>query len=248
MRQLLLISSLLLMVIVSGCTNVTDEVPDFEELVQNEENGPPTIYDIGINLEPYDSETGFAGDVAFDGLTYDNKVFTEFGGDMDGGSLNVHPMFVIPLGTEIHAVSDGIARVSELDHGGDYDVCVQRDDNDEWCISYEHVQNLRIKDGDTVIVGQIIGEAGTINEFTDSGKFDLKIWKGGVSEDDILNYCPYALFDETVNEEKLEKLSRFISDWEEFIGEDVYDEDSWHSPGCVYEKMYEGAAMRGEAG
>jgi len=201
-----------------------------------EEEGPPTIFDIGIGLAPWDPQTNFAGDVDFSGLQYSEKIFIEFGGDMGDGTRNVHPMFVLPLGTEIHAVSDGI--VSHLTSLGDddYDLCVVRYAGDPWCISYEHIKSPTVREGDTVKVGQVLGEAGRINEFTESGKFDLKIWKGGT---DIINHCPYDLLDESVKSGIHARMNTLISEWEDYIGKDVYDEDLWIAPGCAERTLME---------
>jgi hypothetical protein len=212
--------------------NDTEDITEWEDLYVD----PPVIHDMGIDLEPYDPSTGFAGDVDFGGLTYDDRAFITFGGDLDG-SPNVHPTFIIPLGTEIRSVSEGVVHRIETLGDDDYDICVHRGEGDEWCISYEHATNIRVSEGDAVKVGDVLGEAGRINEFTDSGKFDLKVWRGGTTT--ILNHCPYDLFDPSVMEEKQAELSRFIRDWEEFIGKDVYDEDSWLSPGCITETLEE---------
>ncbi len=198
----------------------------------------PTIFGIGITLSPYDSDTNFAGDVDFGSDVaddYGDRVFIEFGGLLVG-QPNVHPTFIVPLGTKIHAVSPGIVHQVQTLGDNDYDICVYRNADDEWCVSYEHVKNPEVSKGDTVEVGDVIGEAGEINEFTDSGKFDLKIWKGGST---IIDYCPYALFDSSVASEMQAKINRFVSDWEEYIGKDVYNTKSWISPGCVVETLEE---------
>jgi hypothetical protein len=200
------------------------------------EEGPPAIYGIGISLEPWDEETNSAGDVSFDGLQYEDRVFIEFGG-YHAGEPNVHPTFIIPLGAQIRAVSDGIVYWRKTLDDNDYDICVYRHEGDEWCITYEHVMNPRVEDGDTVKTGDVIGEAGRINEFTESGKFDLKVWKGGSQT--VLDYCPYMLFDESVKEEMQAKISMFASDWESFSGNDVYDEEDWIVPGCAAETLEE---------
>ncbi|UCD04504.1 MAG: M23 family metallopeptidase [Candidatus Woesearchaeota archaeon] len=206
----------------------TEEVEEPETL--------PIIYNIGIDLEPWNSETNTAGDVSFDVLQYDNKIFIEFGADTGDGSLNVHPMFVLPSGTEIHSVSNGIVYWVETLDDNDYDVCIIRYEGDPWCISYEHVTNPRVKEGDSVKIRDVIGEAGLINEFTESRKFDLKVWKGGQI---IIDYCPYELLDESVRVEKQAEISQFIKDWEKYIQKDVYNEEEWISPGCAYKQLTE---------
>lgn len=198
----------------------------------------PKIYDIGITLAPFDPATNMAGDVSFDTdvrYDYGDRVFIEFGGLLVGVP-NVHPTFIVPLGTEIHAVSSGTVHQIDALGDNDYYVCVYRNGGDEWCVAYEHVRNLHVAQGDDVQVGDVIGEAGIINEFTTSGKFDLKVCKGGST---VLNYCPYALFDSSVAADMQAKITRFVNDWEGYIGTRVYDQDAWVSPGCVYETLTE---------
>lgn len=198
----------------------------------------PKIYDIGITLAPLDPATNMAGDVSFDAdvrSDYGDRVFIEFGGLLVGVP-NVHPTFIVPLGTEIHAVSSGTVHLIDVLGDNDYYVCVYRNEGDEWCVAYEHVRNLHVAQGDDVQVGDVIGEAGIINEFTTSGKFDLKVCKGGST---VLNYCPYALFDSSVAADMQAKITRFVNDWEGYIGTTVYDQAAWVSPGCVYETLTE---------
>ncbi|NIO19888.1 MAG: peptidoglycan DD-metalloendopeptidase family protein [Candidatus Aenigmarchaeota archaeon] len=246
MKKLFLI--LILLILASGC--VSNELtgirktgkPNIEFPNKSVEEGPPTIYDIGIDLEPWDENTNYAGDVSFDGLQYSEKIFLEFGADEGDGSLNPHPMFVLPLGTEIHAVSAGIVYWIESLGDNDYDVCVNRYEGDQWCVSYEHISSPRVEEGDIVNVGDVIGEAGRINEFTEFGKFDLKVWKGGQT---VLNYCPYELLDEHVRERMQAKITRFIEDWEEYMGKNIYNEEDWVSPGCAAETLQEEPSMQG---
>jgi hypothetical protein len=217
-----------------GPGSTAPDVPDVPAEPADED--PPVIYGIGISLEPWDDKTNYAGDVSFDGLQYEDKVFIEFGG-YHGGEPNVHPTFVIPLGTQIHAVSDGIVYWRKTLGDNDYDICVYRHEGDEWCITYEHVMNPQVGEGDAVKTGDVIGEAGRINEFTESGKFDLKVWKG--ERYTVIDHCPYLLFDDSVKDEMQAKIARFASDWEEFTGKDVYDEQEWVSPGCAAETLEE---------
>ncbi len=118
MRKFLFL--LVLLVISSGCvqqnetggttsTTISQETQEKTEFYDK----LPTIFDIGINLGPWDSGTNMAGDVSFGGFRYEDRIFIEFGGDM-AGSPNVHPTFILPLGTEIHAVSDGTVSWSKL--------------------------------------------------------------------------------------------------------------------------------------
>lgn len=234
---------LFLIILVSGCVQDTGTLPGnaTEQFRQPDGSGtdqesPPVLYGIGIDLAPLDPATNLAGDVYFQDLGYDDKMFLWFGMDYGDGSLNPHPMFVLPLGTEIHAVSDGTVQWIETLGDNDYDVCVYRHEGDPWCVSYEHISSPRVSEGDTVKTGDVVGEAGRINDFVEFGKFDLKVWRGGLT---ILNYCPYELLHESVRQEKQAGITRFIRDWEEFMGRDIYPEDEWLSPGCAVETLEE---------
>ncbi|MBU1975237.1 MAG: M23 family metallopeptidase [Nanoarchaeota archaeon] len=215
--------------------NITEN-NDSDEQDENLWDEHPVLYDIGINIEPLDSRTKKAGDLDFRAISYSDKMFLEFGGDEGDGSLNPHPMFVLPLGTEIHAVSDGLVNWIKPLGDDDYDMCIYRSENDPWCVSYEHIADVRVKEGDKVKVGDVLGKVGRINDFTNFGKFDLKVWHGGAT---ILNHCPYDLLHESVREERLAEISNLVMEWEDYIHKDVYNEDDWLVPGCAMESMTE---------
>lgn len=232
-----------------------DKPPTLSEIVKPKKSDAlPSIYNLGINVEPYNPATGKAGDIAFKdlGASYESIVFQHFGYTMKPNErnpipkLNVHPEYFMPQGSKIFAVSDGVVRETPVLYSSDYSILVTPDDAPEWTLNYEHVTKPTVKKGDRVKAGQIIAEVST-NQMNGNGfgKWALMIFKS--TSDGILAICPYTLFHESVKTEMQGKLTRLVKDWESFMGRNIYNEEAWFSPGCEYEKMTEAEAMAGKA-
>lgn len=232
-----------------------DRPPSISEIIKPKKSDAlPTIYNLGINVEPYNPATGKAGDLTFKdlGVSYESMIFQHFGYTMKPNEnnpipkLNVHPEYFMPRGSKIFAVSDGVVSDAPVIYSGDYSILVTPDDAPEWTLNYEHVVKPTVKKGDRVKVGQIIAEVST-NQMNDNGfgKWALMIFKP--TSDGILALCPYTLFHDSVKAEMQGKITRFVKDWESFTGRNIYDEEKWFAPGCTYEKMTEAEAMAGKA-
>lgn len=218
-----------------------------------EGDGPPKIKNIGINIDKWDEKTNKAGDIVFKNLRWEDRMFQEYGYKYEPNEVNPnpgfspHPEFFLPLGSKIFAVSDGVVEDIPTLYSGDYSILVQPYEGSKWTLNYEHVLNPTVKKGDKIKAGQILAEVSPLtapdNNF---GKWALMIYRGGATEEDILSYCPYALFEDSVKAQMQEKITQLVKDWEAFTGKDAYDEETWVSPGCKYEKMTEGEASRGK--
>ncbi|MEK7147830.1 MAG: hypothetical protein AAB758_00875, partial [Patescibacteria group bacterium] len=104
-----------------------------------------------------------------------------------------------------------------------------------WIVSFEHLVNLRVKEGDVVKVGDIVGEAAP--RFGNAiAMVELAVWTGGQS---IIKYCPFSFLDESLKPIYGEKIRQLASDWESFAGMDVYREENWVLPGCLVDKIVE---------
>ena len=111
-----------------------------------------------------------------------------------------------------------------------------RKENSEWIVSYEHVVDVKVKNGDSVKAGDVVAKAAPrIKEGI--AMTEMAVWTGG--QKGIYKYCPFDFLDESLKPTYEEKLTRLAKDWEEFINKEVYDEDAWVSPGCLVNKIKE---------
>ncbi len=138
-------------------------------------------------------------------------------------------------GTEISVPIDGRVQVVFFDHSQDWGISIVHE-GPNWIVSFEHLVNVKLKDGDFVKSGDIVGEASPRNTFNDEiAMTELAVWIGGKN---IVKCCPFIFLDESLKPLYKEKINNLASDWEEFIGKDVYKQEDWIQPGCLV-KTYE---------
>lgn len=201
----------------------------------------PVLKNLGVKIEPWDKTTKRAGDFLFERKNYvDNKIFTEFAhrivNDM-GEKLLPEIGFNVPVGTKVVSPIDGvITEVKLYGPSQDYILFIKTDESSPWIVGFEHVYHVRIKAGDTVVAGQELAEVSPSYGRTEFGNVEINVWTGGQQ---IVKYCPFEFLEESLKTRYEEKINRLASDWEEFVGENVYQQEKWVAPGCLLHNMTE---------
>src|SRR5436190_523449 len=85
---------------------------------------------IGVNLDYFDSATGHAGDFQFTrNKLQQGRIWMDFGYVIPGGNsstgadkANPQPTLILPLGTQIHALVDGIVWAVPSLYSGDFSI------------------------------------------------------------------------------------------------------------------------------
>ena len=217
-----------------------------DDLSKTAQKRLPVLMNLGLDIEPLNKETNLAGDLIFskslvydDGRVSGDRVFVDFGDKgkyYQDGIGNVEYWFHVPLNTKVKAPTDGVVKIDYFEHTEDWGVSILPKDSD-LIVSFEHLVNLMVKDGDYVAVGEFIGEAAPRNTFDDKiAMTELAVWKGGST---IMKYCPFDYLDESLKPVYQEKLNKLATEWEEFIGKDVYEQEKWVSPGCLVSSIQE---------
>ena len=211
------------------------------EVTDNSSEPDLKIKHIGIDLGYYDATTNKAGDVVFtkEGIEqYGNLIFTNFGELIKANSarptdtLSPQPTFIIPLGTKIRSMVDGVVvRIEDL-YSNDQTVMIASSAESNWIYETEHVINPVVKVGDRVKAGQVIAEASTHDSqyHPGFGLYEIGILKGGNPPEHV---CLFNYLDDSVKEDIFAKLRAFYVSWEAYIGDDtLYDESKMVVPGC----------------
>lgn len=232
----------------AGCNSKTKDavtvqnqpVPQPVALQPKDDNTPPLLLkSIGINLDNYDPATGKAGDLVFTKAKLQFGVlFTEFGFFIPASSaskdkFNPQPTFLLPMGTKVQALVDGVVVDIPKLYSGDYSIMVAPDTQSRWRYETEHVINPMVKVGDVVKAGQIIAEVSPHNKQVNNGfgLVEIGILKGGNPPRHV---CPFAYLDPSIKDEIFEKLLAFYKAWEDYRGDArLYDESSQKIPGCL---------------
>ena len=226
---------------------VNGEVGDETEQIETSQKEKlPVLKSLGVNIKPWNKETNLAGDFIFtkdllfdDGFIKNEKVFLEFGAsenNLVNHKIGIEYWYFLTPGTKVYAASDGVVSIFYIEHTKDWGVNIHPQEKSRWFVGHEHLLNLEVKDGDIVKAGDLLGEA-IPGSFSNEVAFtELSVGLGG---QEIFKFCPFDFLEPSLKPVYEQKINQLASDWEEFIGQDVYKQEDWVSPGCLVKKIQE---------
>lgn len=202
-------------------------------------DGPPLlIKNLPVNLAPYDSATGMAGDFKFtkQKLQFD-ILYSDFGfyipASPDQPSKNnPQPTFIVPLGTKVHSLVDGYVVAIGKVWSGDYSIGVAENAQSQYIYETEHVINPVVKVGDKVKAGDVIAEVSDFDTGNPSGfgTVEMGILKGG---NPPRHLCPFLYLDPSVKDKILSDIETLHNDWNTYMGKTIYNASDYKAPGCL---------------
>ncbi len=146
---------------------------------------------------------------------------------------NPQPTFIVPLGTPVRSLVDGVVANMPTLWSGDISIQVTKDGKmQKWVYETEHVRNPKVKVGDRVSAGQAIAEVGSFGSGGPDGfgTVEIGILKGGNPPQHV---CPFAYLDESIKTETLKKLTSLFKAWEEYTGDQSLYSENNPIPGCL---------------
>lgn len=166
------------------------------------------------------------------------RLFMEYGFYIPGGDAshpaknNPQPTFVVPLGTPIRSLVDGIVVNVGTVWSGDYSVQVTTNGKlQKWIYETEHIINPKVKVGDKVTAGQIVGEVSTFDKSAPKGYgvVEIGILKGGNPPQHV---CPFAYLHDSIKAETFKKITALFTSWQDYLGDhSLYKPTA--IPGCL---------------
>lgn len=165
------------------------------------------------------------------------RIFMPYGFYIQGGignpsKYNPQPTFVVPLGTPVRSLVDGVVANIITVWSGDYSIQVTADGKmQKWVYETEHVINPKVKVGDRVTAGEIIAEVSAFDKGAPSGygTVEIGVLKGGNSPQHV---CPFAYLDDSIKEEAFAKIKTLFKSWQDYVGDQtLYGETK--VPGCL---------------
>lgn len=208
------------------------------------EDVAPTLFNLGgVSIEPFESNTGFAGDLVFtkdtlreqDGLQTPIVLFGQKLPKSPGQPQRINPNFEFrSLNSPIEIISaiDGVVVfIKEQPEAKDYEVFLSTFEGSNWVIGYDHVTDLKVKKGDKVKVGQKLGKAAL--ERDRYYRYELQI-NHEQPNDKTTMICPTQLLDKSVKGKYVEQFKQLEMDWKKWYGKDSFDTNQG---GCVKEEL-----------
>ena len=206
-----------------------------------QETSPPLlIKSLAVDMGPYDPATNKAGDFVFtrNKLEFD-RLFFDYGFSIPGNSagaakVNPQPTFIVPLGTKVHALVDGlVVKVPKL-YSNDYSIHVAKYANSRFIYETEHVINPLVKVGDVVSAGQVIATVSDYDTRNTPGFGLVEIGILHAKEDGTPGHvCPFLYLDPSIEEDVYTSLRGFYKAWNNYLGKEVYNESEYTVPGCL---------------
>ena len=178
-----------------------------EKDIQNEGGIPPAL----IKSLGYDFSTGVVPILIVDygTLTHADSRHVEY---------NLQPTFILPAGTKVTAIIDGVVcRIPKL-YSADYSVMMapttEQCDSPRYMWEMEHVINVTVEVGDKVRAGQPVAEVSNYsyeysdpqgNESRPDRKYGFDLVEIGLLEGGVtpLHHCPWLYIDPSYKEELL---------------------------------------------
>lgn len=199
---------------------------------------PILLKSIGINLDYYDAATNRAGDFVFTKQPlHFKRLFMNYGFFIPSSSAspdkyNPQPTFILPLGTPVRSLVDGIVVAMPTLWSGDYSIQVTTNGKMErWVYETEHILNPKVKVGDRVTAGQIIGEVSNFDQGAPAGygAVEIGILKGGNPPQHV---CPFEFLDPSIKPDITKKILALYSAWESYLGDASLYDETLPIPGC----------------
>ena len=207
----------------------TSQIKQKTQVLQNQDEPPLKIKNIGVNFEDFKFTK--------EKLQF-NRLFVNYGFVIPASpdfpsKSNPQPTYIVPLGTPVRSLVDGVVAAMPTLWSGDISIQVTVDGKmQKWAYEIEHVINPKVKVGDSVKAGQVIAEVGSFGGGMPEGfgAVEIGILKGGQIPEHI---CPFAYLDDSIKEETIKKMTELFKSWEEYVGDQtLYDENSSLIPGC----------------
>src|SRR3989344_1830597 len=167
-----------------------------------------------------------------------NRLFMGYGfyipaGNDNPAKYNPQPTFVVPLGTPVRATVDGVVAAIPTLWSGDYSIQVTENGKmEKWIYETEHLINPRVKVGDRVSAGQIVGEVSDFNHGAPAGFGTVEIGIG-IGGNPPHHTCPFAYLDDSIKDETFAKMNALFRSWEEYTGDTALYDESVLIPGCL---------------
>ena len=204
---------------------------------KNIDEPPLKLKGIGVNFEDFKfTKEQLQFDRLFMGFGFVIPVSSSSSGQ---DKSNPQPTYVVPLGTPVRSIVDGIVVAIPTLWSGDVSIQVTANGKMErWIYETEHLINPKVAVGERVFAGQIIGEVSSFGNGDPPGygAVEIGLLRGGQTPEHV---CPFAYLDDSIREETFAKMRNLFQSWEEYAGDQTLYVDT-EIPGCLTLRPIEG--------
>lgn len=202
---------------------------------------PPVLKNLIVSIEVWDQATNLAGSIFFKASR--EKVFLEFGATKEANNaqgysyLPTFEYYTTPEAVVFSPIDGVITTMTYQADTDDYEMSIVPELGSDWIIFIDHVKDLQVSSGETLVAGQVLGTAGNFDATL--GRTELQVRAFNT------DWAPFRYFDPNLTTEYQNKIWALMASWETFKGDpDLYDEAVMlnHYAGCLFEYISDEAA------
>ncbi len=200
------------------------------------DDGPPKLQNLGLaSLDSVDVTTNALRDYKSSG----HKGLYIFGEELPGTPTRINPNIEyasLKEGTEVVSASDGeVVFIKEQSDSNDSEVFIASSEKSKWIIGYDHIVGLKVKKGDKVKAGDVIGTPA--RQGNGLLRFEIQV-NNEKSSSDSIHVCPVTLLDSSVKSTTTAQLKSIQESWEKVAGDnDMYDIEAQDPVGCMSKEI-----------
>lgn len=188
------------------------------------DDGKPIIYNFGLeSLESIDITNMALREYDQSG----RKGFYIFGAPLLKNDPRINPNFEfasVKAGTKVISAINGVV-IDVKQQDGDTEIMTMMHENSEWVVGYDHVVGSTLKRGDSVKVGQVLGESAREN----NGMYRFEFQINGPND---TMYCPTSFLDSRVKSKYESELRTMMEGWNS-LKPGLYDLSAQPLVGCA---------------
>lgn len=186
------------------------------------------LQNIGLqNIEDIDVNMQAVSEYSSKGL----KGFYVFGDKLTGNRLNPNFEYAsLRSGTQVVSAINGVVGfIKEQSDSKDLEVIIQPKEGSVWSVGYDHLTHVKVKKGDKIKAGDVIGEPSVQN----NGllRFELQVNKDKNGQ--TIHHCPSTLLANGVKEKYINELASMQKKWESSTKLELYDVVAQNPVGCL---------------
>ncbi|HSX15885.1 MAG TPA: M23 family metallopeptidase, partial [Candidatus Saccharimonadales bacterium] len=166
-------------------------------------------------------------------------IFADFGtqdprAPGDNTKRNPQPTFVLPLGTKVRSLVDGVVVDIKDLYSGDQTIWVAASPSSKYIYETEHINNPVVKKGDHVTGGQVIGEVSSHDSQYHPGFGIVEIGILHSSSGQAQHICPFHYLDPSIKADIQKEILNVHQAWTTYTGlPNLYDDANAAEPGCA---------------
>ncbi len=191
-------------------------------------DSPPQLYLLPVSLNSLSYEPTYVSEYG---------PILPFGGELKNPEKNTTILsptieFYAKSDANVYSPSNGIIdRIDYQKENADYYLWIKPKSWSSWIIEIDHLKEPKVKKGQKVVAGQVLGKVGNWYQKEGVGRTELMIVKRGRIQH---YFCPYIFAEKQAKEKFAKYFNTVINKWKNNSTQNI---SKYILPGCFYKEL-----------